>query len=146
MSNNNYDPWNIDYYQSTEKDDCKSNKKMVVFGRSLGKNLASLFGFGHAVEYNKYGDTDINNLQKSITDKIDKQKWEVIQTIFNDDIAKTDEEIKELNNLLQLVDDQIYYFENIYDPQFEDIDMMDNFRIVLLFTIIFVLIVFIDWK
>jgi hypothetical protein len=141
-----YDPWKVDYYQSTQKDDCKSNKKALVFGRSLGKNFASLFGFGHAVDYNNYGDTDITNLHQDISNKIEKQKWNVIQTIFDDDIKKDDAQIQELNNLLQLVDDQVYYFENIYDPQFADIDMIDNFRITLLFTIIFVLITFIDWK
>tara|TARA_B100001057_G_scaffold462848_1_gene516213 strand:- start:131 stop:568 length:438 start_codon:yes stop_codon:yes gene_type:complete len=138
--------WNIDDDEQQKKDDCKSSNGGVVFGRSLLKNMAGLFGFGHAVDYNKYGDTDVNNLHNKIQNEIERHKWVIIQQIFKKNIETNQAVIEELNNLLQILDDQVYYFENTYDPKFEDIDMIDNCRITLLFAIIFVLIMFIDWK
>ena len=54
--------------------------------------------------------------------------------------------IKVMNQILINLQQQSDYYDSIYEPQFQTINLLDNFRIVLLFTIIFVLITFINWK
>lgn len=144
MSNDVIFPIN---YDTSKVDSICDNPGSTVkeFGRSFIHNIAMVFGMGHAADY-KFGKGDIEQLVTNIQKDMEQKKWEVTTNLFTKQIESEEVMIKVMNQILINLQQQSDYYDSIYEPQFQTINLLDNFRIVLLFTIIFVLITFINWK
>jgi hypothetical protein len=134
-------------YNTSKVDTICDNPGSVAkeFGRSLIHNMAMVFGMGHAADY-KFGKGDIDRRMENMQKDMEMKKWEITTNLFTKQIKTEGEMIKVMNQILINLQQQSDYYKSIYEPQFETINLLDNFRIMLLFTIIFVLITFINWK
>jgi hypothetical protein len=133
----------INYNESKIEQSCNGQAK--EFGRSLLQNMANIFGMGHAASYltgKSDLDIEMDNMQKDM----EKQKWEITFNLFNNEANLLATDIQLMNQILVNLQQQSSYYSSIFDPQFEEINLLDRFRLMLLFSIIFVLIVFINWK
>ena len=128
----------INYNESKITQSC--NSQVQEFGRSLFQNMANIFGVGHAASY-LTGKSDleieIENMQKDI----EKKKWEVTNDLIKKEQELEQTDIEVLNQILVNLQQQNSYYDSIFDPQFQQINLLDSFRLVLLFSIILVLIV-----
>ena len=138
----------INYNKAVIDDMCKnqsSRTRIKEFGRSLIQNGAMLFGMGHASSY-MFGKGDVQQKIANMHKEMEKKKWEITQKLFEKQIKTEESMIKVFNEILLLIGQQSSYYKSIFDPQIQTINLLDQFRIVLLLSIIFVLIAFIDWK
>ena len=115
------------------------------FGRSFIYNAAALFGMSHAADY-KFGEDELSSVMTNIKKEMDKKKWEITQNLFEKQLQNDESIIKSMNELLITLQQQSDYYDSIFEPQIERLTLLDNFRMYLLLTIVFVLITFINWK
>jgi hypothetical protein len=131
-------------YNKTKIDNmCKGQAK--EFGRSLIQNTANIFGLGHAASY-KFGQSELESEMINMQKDMEKKKWEITVDLVEKEQKLEENMIILMNDILVRLQEQSSYYKSIFDPQFEDIGILDHFRILLLFNIVFVLVVFINWK
>lgn len=122
-----------------------SDLRIKEFGRSLIHNAAMLVGMSHAVDY-KFGKNELQIKMINMKKDMDKKKWEITQNLFKKQL-KTDKKMIELvNEILIMLHQQSDYYDSIFNPEFQQLSLIDNFRLVLVLVIVFVLITFISWK
>lgn len=138
----------INYNQAVIDDMCKhqsSRTRIKEFGRSFIQNAAMLFGMGHASSY-MFGKGDLDQKIENMSKDMEQKKWEITQQLFEKQMKSEENMIEVFNEILLLIGQQSSYYESIFDPQIQTINLLDQFRIILLLSIIYVLIAFIDWK
>lgn len=145
MANNNNIQFPINYNTSETKDMCKGTGKVKEFGRSLIFNLASIFGLSGAAS-KKFGQSDLDIQIENINKTIQKNKWEITKELLQEETNIEQEEIVLMNSILVKLQEQSSVYNAIFDPQIDEINLLDYFRLLILFSIVFVLIVYIDWK
>tara|TARA_Y100000591_G_scaffold203084_3_gene175763 strand:- start:759 stop:1199 length:441 start_codon:yes stop_codon:yes gene_type:complete len=138
----------INYDKAVINDLCDSeggNTRVKEFGRSFIHNAAMLFGMGHAADY-KFGKSEIQLKMENMAKDIEKKKWEITTNLFQKQLD-TDIAIKSvINEILITIQQQSDYYDSLFEPQFQTLNLIDNFRLILLLSIIFVLIALINWK
>ena len=137
----------INYNTEQVSDICRhmTRSQIKEFGRSFIHNTAMLFGMGHAADY-KFGKGDLILLMTNMKKDMEKKKWEITQNLFQKQYETDRAIIQSMNELLITLQQHSNYYDSIFEPQFQRINLLDNFRLSLLLFIIFVLITFIDWK
>ena len=137
----------IEYNKAVIDSFCGSTSDLRVkeFGRSLIHNASMLVGMSHAVDY-KFGKNELQIKMINMKKDMDKKKWEITQNLFKKQL-KTDKKMIELvNEILIMLHQQSDYYDSIFNPEFQQLSLIDNFRLVLVLVIVFVLITFISWK
>tara|TARA_Y100001972_G_scaffold110588_1_gene142476 strand:+ start:1253 stop:1690 length:438 start_codon:yes stop_codon:yes gene_type:complete len=119
--------------------------KLKEFGRSLIHNGAMLFGMGHVADY-KFGKNELQIHMENMKKDMEKKKWEITMNLFEKQLQTEESMISVMNEVIILLQQQGDYYDSIFDPQFQSINLLDNFRIILLLSIVFILITFINWK
>ena len=136
----------INYNTAKVQSVCDNPGSMAQeFTRSLIHNMAMLFGMGHAADY-QFGKGELDIIMDNMNKDMEKKKWEITQNLFKKQLQTEKSMIDVMNEVLITLQQQSDYYNSLYEPQFEEINMLDNFRISLLFTIIFVLVALINWK
>lgn len=122
-----------------------TNLRVKEFGRSLIHNSAMLVGMSHAVDY-KFGKNELQKKMINMKKDLDKKKWEITQNLFKKQLESEEKMIELVNEILISLHQQGDYYDSIFKPQFQRLNLLDNFRLVLILVIIFILITFISWK
>ena len=130
---------------NTSKIDQACNSSAKEFGRSFAQNMANIFGVGHAASY-ATGKSDLQIEMENMQKDMDKLKWKITVNLIKGNQQLEEADLTLMNEILVNLQEQSSYYSSIFDPQFEDITILDRFRMSLLFTIIFMLIAFINWK